>query len=79
MAKIRCPGCGKSEDIDLQGRFLATCDECSQQFAVYIVGRKAMASTSIVCPQCGSTQESILNGSENLLIICNICGHSFIV
>ena len=48
MAKVRCPSCGKIEDVDLQGRFLATCDICEQKFIVYIIGRRLSEITDIM-------------------------------
>ncbi|HHU60780.1 MAG: hypothetical protein QM401_06710 [Bacillota bacterium] len=48
MAKVRCPSCGKIEDVDLQGRFLATCDICEQKFIVYIVGQRVPENTDVI-------------------------------
>lgn len=77
MARIRCPGCGKVEDVSLRGRFLATCDDCHKQFVVYIIGQRVTEGVEIICPACGSAHKSTLIGLEGIWVVCNHCGHNF--
>ncbi len=77
MARIQCPGCGKAETLQLQGRFLVTCDDCGRKFIVCIVGQRISEGLGIVCPECGCAARAA-TGSADLKVTCNLCGHSFI-
>ncbi len=78
MAKIQCPGCGMIEDVDLQGRFLARCSSCHQEFVVYVIGQRIMDGVDVICPECGSYHNSTLLELNNMRVTCNSCGHSFV-
>ncbi|MGI6566144.1 MAG: hypothetical protein GX341_02880 [Firmicutes bacterium] len=77
MPAIRCPGCGRTELVDLDGRFLVECDQCQQKFVAVIVRHEPSPTVEAVCPQCGNSESLPLRGPAKLLIRCSRCNHQF--
>lgn len=78
MARIQCPTCGRSEIIDLNGRYLVECDQCGTVFFTTIAGNRPVKQAAAVCPECGKSELVSLSGSVKVRIQCDQCGHQFI-
>src|SRR5690554_4540724 len=77
MPAIRCPGCGRTELVDLDGRFVLGCDPCQTEFVAGIVRHEPSPTVGGVCPQCGNSECLPLRGPAKLLIRSSRCNHQF--
>lgn len=78
MARIHCPGCGRVEEVDLQGRYLVKCDQCQKEFVAYILKHKPLEQVNVTCPQCGAIEPLFFSGPGKLKVTCQQCGSEFV-